>query len=164
MDDHERSGPGTEALARIDQIAYERAIARLNDDDAAAEAGKQRFAEAMTGALMAGADLKAMTAAERDGVQRARDENAKDLLRQVRASAKAKREATAAHDERVRRAGRLLTDREIANAAGISRAAVRAIKERQEAGAEQEADGGEQHEGEGSAATEPVAAGAWSEN
>jgi DNA-binding NarL/FixJ family response regulator len=89
---------------------------------------QRTVAETASAAIAAGVALAAIADAERAGQQRARDELGADVLRQVARAAERRRDAETKYEQEILRAARLgLAHREIATAAAVAHATVRAI-------------------------------------
>jgi len=123
--------PELEAIA---SAAANQVRAQLDGDDHSRDELRQRVADAARAAIAAGTGLTAIADAEHDGQQRARHDLAPDLLRRVSRAAERKRQAQAEYEQEILRAGRLgLSHREIANAATVAHATIRAILTRADA-------------------------------
>lgn len=119
--------PEEEAIA---SAAFDRARTEIDDNQAATTEASARFAAAVAAHITAGASVTSIAQLERVGLQRAKDELGKDLLRAVAQTAKRKKDADAAHNAAVIRAGRLLSHREIGDAAGVTHSTVRSMLNR----------------------------------
>ncbi len=130
MSDHESDDPRKQLWADIAQAAYELAVAEVDDDDQRASEARERSASAVGEAIRLGEPLSAIATHETDGRRRAREEFGKSLLKAAAASARRRRDAEDAFQRDVRRAGRLVSDREVAEAIGVAPGTVRAIVRR----------------------------------
>ncbi len=120
--------PELEAIA---QAAAERLRAQTREDAKAVVEAQAAVVEAAGAAIAAGAALGAVAEAERLGELRARAGMGPEVLERVKRAAVRQREADAEYGVAVRQAGRLgLSHREIAAAAQVTHATVRAILSR----------------------------------
>jgi hypothetical protein len=124
----------------IESGAFDRARAQVNDDDAAATEAGARIAGAVGAAISAGASIASIAQFERVGMERARAELGRELLRSVAQATKRKREADHAFRTAIIKAARLLPHREIAGQAGVTHNSVRAIISRDPLQSASEAD------------------------
>jgi DNA-binding NarL/FixJ family response regulator len=117
--------PELEAIATA---AADRVRARLDEDAPARDEMRRKVADAASAAIATGTELAAIADAERAGQRRARADLAPDLLRRVSRAAGRKRQAETEYEQEILRAGRLgLSHREIASAATVAHATIRAI-------------------------------------
>jgi hypothetical protein len=118
-------------LDAIAQAASRRLHAQAAQDANGLKAASRDVVEAAGAAIVAGLPLAVVAAAERRGEEQARAQVRPDALKRVERTARRAREATAEYEQTVAHAaGLALPVREIAGAAGISHATVRALAER----------------------------------
>lgn len=121
---------GAAELEAVSVAAYERAAATVEDHAQEIAAATAGFAQAAGAALLAGATVADIADAERSGMARAKAELGKDLLRAVSQAARRRREVEATYQATIRRAARLYSHRDLAEAAGVAHGTIRALLQR----------------------------------
>jgi hypothetical protein len=118
-------------LERIAVAACERAVAQVNEEHERVGQVAQEFESALHDAVSQHARLVDIATAEATGLERAKSQLRREVLRGIERGAKARSDGQAAWEAAVRRGGRLgLGNVEIASVAGVTHAAVRKVLER----------------------------------
>jgi hypothetical protein len=128
---HNQQEDQSSALERVTEATYDSVRCEIDDNDTGIGEARQRLAHAASDAINRGATIGTIAQYERRGVERATQEFAPGLYKAVVKASDRRREATDAYETAIRRAARLLSYREIGDAAGVSHATIRTIATRE---------------------------------